>query len=276
MPANVIEATHADTGDVIPFYGGQEMERNVRGDTQVQSVYLNDTGENLISDLTAYEEATITWLASANRLSELDAYSDDLRTALAEYAQQIHRLVAPSQGGGWELSDTSRDETVRGYFESARWQVNEAEPYVVSCNAEFKRGDGIESADANIPASGPANPTDTATLDGVDLGAFESWSEKVKTTVKGYDLVFEGPDQRTLRETEGVVREVTIRGKATDTFADIEAVVDANKGEDVTVSYESAFPGESVDVVIKDWRGTRRQEHEQMGEYDLTLVEGVT
>jgi len=273
---NVIEATHADTGDVIPLYGGQEVERNVRGKTQVQSVYLNDTGENLISDLTAYEEATLTWLASANRLASLDAYSDDRRTARAEYAQQIHRLVPPSQGGGWEFSDTSRGEKINGYFENIRWQVNEAEPYVISCNAEFKRGDGIETAEADIPSAGPANPTDTATLDGVDLGAFVSWSEKVKTTVKGYDLVFEGPDQRTLRETEGITREITLRGKATDTFADIEAVIDANKGQDVTVPYQSAFPGEEVDVVIKDWRGTRRQEHEQMGEYDLTLVEGET
>jgi len=271
-----VEATQIDTGGVVPMHGAQQVERNVRGDTQVQSVYLDDTGESLISDLTAYEEATITWLATANLISGLDAYSDDRLTALAQYAQQVHQLVPPSQGNGWELSDGSRGETITGYFEKASWQINEAEPYVISCDAEFKRGSGIETDGANIPSANPSNPGGTPTLDGVDLGYLESFSEEVRTKVKGYDLSFEGPDQRTLRETEGVTREITLTGKATDTFADIEAVVDANKGRDVTIPYESAFPGEAVDVGVKDWRGTRNQEHEQMGEYDLTLVEGVT
>ena len=267
------ELNFVDGSQTIRLWNARETERNVSGETNAQDIYYSGSDETLISDFESKEEGSVVGVASANRLSNQSEYSNDRVTALGEFVQRLMTACAPKQGTGWELTDPSRGDTINLYVENVQWQRNEADRYQVQYSFDWKRGRGMGSGE--LPSPGPVNPQSTATLDGVDLGALQSWSEKRKQDLKVYALALEDLSENTVRAKSGVTRRINIRGRPTDTRNDIESLAESLKGSDQTVTYQSAFPGEEVEVALESYDSTREQQWTEMGEFGMQLVEGT-
>lgn len=268
------ELNFVDGAQTIRLWNARVTERNVSGETNAQGIYYSGSDETLISDFKSKEEGSIVGTASANRLSNQSEFSNDRVTALGEFVQKLMTAVAPKQGTGWELTDPSRGDTINLYVESVEWQRNEADPYQCQYTVNWKRGQGMGSGE--LPGAGPVSPQSTATLDGVELGALQSWSEKREQDLKVYALTLEDLSNNTVRVDSGVKRRITIRGRPTDTRNDIEALAENLKGSDETVTYQSAFPGEAIEVALESYDSTREQQWTNLGEYGMQLIEGTT
>jgi len=267
-----MKATHADTGDTVELLHAQESVREIRGDLTKTPVPGDDTGSVLLADLKASEGGTLTGIATANYLSNQSQFSDDRLTALTEYSQRLMLLVPIRPGTGWTLTDEARDEEINVVFKNVRWQRNEADPYSLQWSCEFDRGEGIGAAD--IPSPGLASPRSSATLDGVDLGALQSYSEKTEQETKVYELTLEDIGSNSITTKSGPVRTATIRGRPTgDARDEIDSKIESIKGADQTVTFESPT-GEDYQVVVETYEGTREARSTELGEYRLTLVEG--
>jgi len=273
MTVNSLSVENIDTGDSVKLINTQDSQRRIEGETDARALYFSESSRSLLVDLRARESDEITGLASANRLSQMSGYSSDRRTALAEFAVDLQRLVAPKQGTGWTITDTSRSRTVSGYLESAQWTLNEADPYTLQWALRFRVGEGIGSADVQSRRS--VSPDSTWTLDGVGLGTMQTIREDVQQEIEVYDLARAGPEEATVRENSGVLREIQLRGRKVNNASALDDLIADSKGNQQTLTYISPFPGESVDVAIDTYRSTRRQVNNTL-EYDLTLVEGQT
>jgi len=278
--ANPIVVDHIDTNDSVTLLQGRTSERSVGGETTINPTPGDDTQDAIIADFKHAEQGTITGIATGNALANSNIVSSsDRRTALAEYAQLLHTLIPINPGSGWTITDSPRsDETVDVVFSRARWQINEADPFTIQYSVEADVGGGLGgSAAADIPSANAASPQASATLDGVDLGSLESWSEIQRQETRVTALTFEDVQNNTITSKSGPVRRITISGRPTTNRDTIDDKIQALKGEDKTVVYQSAFPGESVDVVVDSYTSTRESTFESgFGEYNLELVEGST
>lgn len=272
-----ITATNIDTTDTVELVQGQRSERNIGGQTNVNPLPGDTTDEALLTDFKAEESGTITGIASANALADGSIVSSsDRRTALAQYAELLlTKLVPVNPGPGWDLSDSPRNETIGVVFTNVRVQFNERQPFTMQYSCDFDRGDGINST-ATIPSVASVSPSSSATLDGVDLGPLESWSETVQQETKVTALTFEDIENNTITTQAGPVRRITISGRPTTNRDTIDDKAESLKGSDTAVTYSSPR-GVSHQVIIESYTSTRESTtSSELGQYNLELIEGET
>ena len=269
----MFNVSHIDTSDEVTLYNADEAELSIRGDLKVVPTPGSGTADSILSDFKAAESGTITGVAPANRLSNQSEFSDDRLTAMYEYAQKLLTLVAVNQGAGWTISGGPRSKSIDVVFNKARWQKNAGDKYNLIYSVEFDRGEGI--GDPNIPSPKSVSPVSSATLDGVDLGPLESWSQSVTQETKVYELTLEDLANNSIVTKSGPVRRVEITGNATDTRDTVLDKIEGLKGQDVTVPYQSPT-GETFDVAVDEFDDKRDSAREEVSDYNLTLIEGST
>jgi hypothetical protein len=85
------------------------------------------------------------------------------------------------------------------------------------------------------------------------------------------------PSENLIKDTAGATRRITIVGRATGTKTErnsFDQAIRDHIGQDTTVSYQTAFPGHSLDVMVANYESSRQAGRTRLGEYSLDLIEG--
>lgn len=263
-----------DTGKSARLWHIQEDKTKTIGGVRADDIYNTDSEETILTGLERQETVVHDGIATGNRISGQPEFSDDPLLALAQWVVLMQSFVNGQQGEGYDLVDRERDNTYRGLVTDFSWQRNQGEKYEVKWYLTLKRGEGIDFAADTAPPS--VNPQSTATLNGQDLGALQSWREEKKQKAKVYPIALVEPGNNQAMAEGGAKRKIQIRGKVTGTSErnQFDDNINGMIGQDQVVTYRSAFPGEEVNVMVDQFESTREAGLTRLGEYALTLIEG--
>lgn len=269
---------NTETGDDVELYNVQESQRQIAGDTSVDSLFNSERGDALISQLTGSETAVVTGLATGNRISKNVEYSNDPEVALAEWALDLEATCHSRQGDAHTLVDDDRDDTRKVIVRDVMWQREQGSPFEVQYAATLGFGDSPVSFDA--PDTETANPSSAATLDGVDMGTIAMKMVEIEQPVDKFSLAFaEEFDQANSWVADGgSTRSFTVTGEITGATErnDFDEHVRSLVGNNESVTYTEAWPGRSLDVVVGDYESTHEAGNTRLGSYNITLIEGRT
>lgn len=256
------------------LWNGQESQRQIQGNVRVDSVFNTGAGDTLLTGLEAQERATYTGKATGNRLSRQAGYSSDPVEALAEWVVEMETYVNGRQGGGYTLEDTERDRTINGVLGQFGWQRSRAELYAVEWDIDFIRGEGIMGMSNSMPGS--VSPQRKAYIDGWDLGSLTQWRCDKQQPFQVYPEAFAEPGENPIKSDGGAVRQFTLVGRldGEDYRNQFDDHIRTLVGSDSIVEYESAFPGRSIPVMIRNYESTREAGVTRLGEYSVEMVQG--
>lgn len=263
-----------DGSDALRLWQAQETKRNVQGNVQVDSVFSTDSDDTLLTGMEAQEQVVYTGLTTGNRLSNQSNYSDDRVEALAEWVADLETFVNGTQGTGWPLYDSDRERTIHGVVAGVGWQRSRAALYEVEWNIELIRGEGIMAQRAASPEA--VSPQTRATLDRMDLGDLQQTQMEKQQPFEVYHEAFAEPGSNPIKSQGGAVRTFTLSGRIAGEAArnEFDGHVRSLVGSDTIVPYESAFPGRTTPVMVRDFESTRESGQTRLGEYSIEVVEG--
>lgn len=262
--------------DQLTLYQAQETNRSIQGNVTVKSPFNTSAENTLLTGLEAQERVDYDGLVTGNRLSSLPEWPDDRVQAIAEWTANFEAFVNGKQGTGWSFEDTDRDRDINIVIETAGWQRSRAAKYEVEWNLSAIRGNG--QMEQETPAPGPVNPTQGATLDGYDLDDVQQTQLRKEQPFSIFTKAFADPGSNGVKADGGPVRTFTLTGQIVgetyrNTFDDhIRSLV----GSDTIVEYESAFPGRTTEVMVRDYESTRSAGITRLGEYAIEVVQGKT
>ncbi|QCC57367.1 hypothetical protein [Natrinema thermotolerans] len=261
-------------GQTIRLWNGQESRTQTQGNVKVDNLPASGSDKTLLTGLEASETVTYTGTATANRLSKLSGYSNDPETALAEWLVTAEATLNGRQGEGHDLVDDNRGRTIRGVLGVFGWQRSRGARYEVEWNLELVRGRGLMPY--RSPSPPDPNPQEKAFLDGADLGSIRELQETKEQPIEPVPLhALSGPENYEILDDGGAQRSITITGEIAgdrlDTFDDhMRSIV----GRDQIVTFEEAFPGRSLEVMVQNYDSVRSAGRTRLGSYSLEMVEG--
>jgi hypothetical protein len=264
------------------LWNAQEGQLELDSNAEVFAVVTQDSDENIMTNLEAEHAYNYTGFVTANRLTSQSAYSDDPRTALAEWVAQMDAYINGSQGSGATLQDNDRGRTVTGGLESFGWQNNRGEKYQVDYDLTLLRGE-VTAPDEPISPD-PVNPTSTASLDGYDLGDLRTWRSTKRQKLEVFTF-YAGAEEDAYDDAEGpngittdsgAIRRFNMGGRITGesrvtSFDDnMESLVGTNN----TAEFVEPLTGRSFTVTVANYNSTRESGISRTMSYDLELIEG--
>jgi len=269
-------AVNLETPDqTIRLWNGQESRSQTQGNVKVDNIPSSNSEDTLLTGLEASESLTYTGTATGNRLSEQSAFSDEPETALAEWLVTAEAYLNGRQGDGYDLVDDNRGRTIHGILGTFGWQRSRGARYEVQWNLELVRGNGLMPyRSPNIPSP---NPQEKAFLDGVDLGSIRELQETKEQPVEPVPLhALSGPENYEVLDDGGAQRSITIVGEvAGETRLDeFDANMQSIVGRDQIVTFEEAFPGRSLEVMVQNYDSVRSSGRTRIGEYSIEMTEG--
>lgn len=248
------------------------------GDTDVFDSPSFDSDEAYLAGMTESHTSSVSGTATGFRLSDQSGYSNDPVTALAEWVQKAMAFVNGQQGTGYTFTHDERDYTSNGVIVSFGWTRNSGAKFEVDWNLTYRIGEGVMT-DGPIDV-GAASPSSTWTLGGTDLQHPVQYREEKRQQFKPIEMLYaDGPEQNVLESKAGARRTININGKHTGTVAERKSFDDtmtSYMGNDTTVTYQSAFPGHSIDVMVNRYESILEAGATDQGEYQLELIEGQT
>lgn len=260
----------------IELFQAQEDVKQTSGSPNVDSLYGFDSDETLITSLKSKQNFTLVGKTTGIRLSKKSSYSSDALTALAEWVVKLLTFVNGKQGGGYTLQDNDRSESVNGAVKSAGFQRARAAKYEVDWDLEFTVGDAVmEEQDTSSPS---VSPSTSATLGGYDLGELRSFRETKRQKFSTTPIQFGDPQSMLIQPGGGATRRIIIVGRksgSTSTRNTFDSNIEALVGQNQANTYSSAFPGRDLNVIVKDFEGTRDSGLTRLGDYTLELLEGT-
>lgn len=267
----------------LRLWNVQEDMLEVRTNTQVDSVYGQNSSEALLTSLEKNNTFEFTGRVPATRLALQPGYSDDYETALAEWVAELETFMNGEQGGGWTLTDDERDNTINVLLDEIGWGHSQGEKYEITYNASAKWAEGLTTSTST--AADSVSPTDTweiydpETSTTLDLGSLRDYRVQKTQEVKEYPIAFQDAGDNTAMQQSGVTRRITISGQKTGTRSE-RNTFDSNMndlmGKDKTVEYTEHLTGRTFKVTVEDYRTPRASGKVRINDYDLTLVEGIT
>ena len=264
------------------LWQANEYRLESTGNVRVDSIYGEDEEEVILTGLEREEVVKLTGHAAGTRLMQEPGYSDDPLVALAEWVAEAASYVNGQQGSGWDFYDGLRDREINVVLESFGWQRQAGDKYQVQWDLQGIWGRGMmPSEQSPVPDVDPGtadDPKTTATLDGIDLGSVQSWRQQKSQEIGSYRLALaDAGDSEVLAET-GAFREITLVGEYSDTTGmtmnDFDSAMMDLIGQDIVVEYESAFPGRTLDVMVREYDSLREAGLTRRGDYVLSLVVG--
>lgn len=263
--------------DDVRMWQAQDARLESKANVRPDAVTGEDSDNTLLTSLESQETFEYTGIATGMRLSTVSGYSSDPLTALAEWVAKAETLVNGAQGTGYTLEDTNRDRSENVTLESIGWQRNEGEKYEVKWDVAIDWANGIMPDRSTAPT--PVDPWEgPSVIDGVDVENVQSVRESKQQQIEQYLIAFADPGENEAMADGGAIRKIIIRG-------DVEGTnVNRNNfdnhflnltGQDELVTYEAAFPGRELDVMVSNYESTREAGITQMNEYIIELVEGV-
>lgn len=250
-----------------------ESEANVRPD----AVTGEDSSRTLLTSLESQETFEYTGIATGMRLSTVSGYSDEPLTALAEWVAEFETLVNGAQGDGYTLDDTNRDRTENVTLESVGWTRNEGEKYQANWDVAVEWANPIMPDRSTAPT--PVDPWEgPSVIDGMDVENIQSAREMKKQSIEQYLIAYADPGENEALSDGGAIRQIIIRGDATGSAVDRRDFDDhflSLTGQDELVTYEAAFPGRELDVMVKNYESTQEAGLTRKNEYIIELIEGV-
>lgn len=258
--------------DGTRLWNVQEDISESKGEVRTDSIYGEDSDLTILTGLERVESLTMTGIATGIRLSNQAGYSDDPNTALAEWVVEMETFINANQGSGYTLTNNERGDSKNVVIESFGWQRKPTEKYQVSWDMSVQWAQGMMSDVSSSPPS--VSPSQTWTLDGIDLGNQVILRHDKQQEIKPYPIAYADAGENETLAQSGAVRQITIRGSKDENRNSFDDSMQALIGQDTIVTYSSAFPGRDLDVMVKEYESTREAGWTRLGEYSLTLIEG--
>lgn len=263
------------TVDGLQLYGADESTVPTQGAVNVTSVPSEE--EPFLYSLTANEQATVAGRATGIRLSGLSAYSSDPETALAEWVQEFVSLVNSEQGSGYTVADDERDRSVTATATACSWTRAQGAPFQALWEIDLQRGDGVATTASRSPTT--QSPGTTETLGGTDLGTILEKRVETQVDVDTIPLAFSPTSETVIVPQSGTQRRITVSGRAAGTQTELESKDDTLRGyvgDNQQLTYQTAFPGTSHEVVVDTYESTINAGSPSLLEYNLQVIEGLT
>ena len=263
--------------DVDPVYlwNVQQAVPRRQSHPDVDAIYSQDSDKAFLVGLEEQESIRINGTASAFRISNHGNYSDDPLTALAEFALELLAFVNGAQGVGWHVINEYTGRKVPAVVERVDISTARAEKYEFSYSMGLRAGQGMMPDSPLSP--GVADPSTTARIAGEDMKEIEEMMITKRQHLEVRTYAIHDFWENDVQARSGAVREFHIRGVYPGDEADRKQFDDAIRvrtGQNLTVDFESAFPGETYETMIADYESTREAGNTQIGEYLLELTEG--
>ena len=265
----------------VPLYTAAQAARNNIGSVNVTPFVTFDAEDAFLVGMTQREQIQITGKANGFFLADQNEYSNDPKTALAEWTQELMAVVSGTQGEGHRLTDTERGlvgpDALLVTAEKVGFTLTGGSPFEVEYDIDLQRGEGVMPSETDRVK--PADPRTTMELDGVDLGFFDQIREQKRCQIDLAEMLFAADAEENLISAQtGAVRNVQIAGTFTGTKAEreaFEASINGLIGTDETVTYKSPFPGHNLNVMVDTFFTSYQSGTKDTMSYALTMIEGV-
>lgn len=266
-----------DSTDETYLWNVDEHVGNRRADPDVDAIYSMQTDETFLVGLEEQHSFRITGEASALRLAGHSRYSDDPLTALAEYAARLIAHVNGNQGTGWMLVNEFTESEMPIVIEEVDIIRERGSKYSFDYQVVAHVGSGMMPIRALDPAS--VNPQTPAKIAGQEMHEIEQQMIAVSQELRTHTYAIHAVEENEIEARSGALRTFTIQGAIPGDEAyrqSFDEEITSRMGQNVMTTYESAFPGETVDVMIGSFDSTREAGRNQHGSYFLELFEGTT
>jgi hypothetical protein len=269
QPQERARLDHATGNDSITLWGCQVDRRENAGKVKRSPAIGNDSDEIVLSSFTNVTTLPFRGRVSGPHLSGLSAYSNDPKVAVGEWAQKLMTYVNGHQGSGHTFVDNVAGTSEQGIIGTVGWQRSTGSPHRLKWDLNFYVGRGEMQADTSTPNT--VNLSNQATCDGYDLGELRSLREEKQQAIKPYPLATGDVD---LRDKTGAQRAISISGRKEGDFTTFRSHFESLMGTDTFVTYDSAFPGHTLDVYVEDFSRTYEAGKPNTTSYTMVLVEG--
>jgi len=273
MP-NLHLTAHGTTHD---FWQVQEDRDSRQGNVDISNIPTFDSDEAYLTGMTEVHNTAISGRATGNRLSNQSGYSNDPVTALAEWVQEMMALLNGKQGTGYSLTHDERDRTANVILEGFGWTRTPGEKFELEWDLDYRIGEGIMVDEESTP--GTASPSSSWSLDGRDLQHPVQYREEKRSRLGTDAMLFaDTAEENVVTDESSPTRTITISGRQTGTIAERKAFDEHFRGligQDQIVTYQSAFPGHSLDVMVNNYESVLEAGATGQGQYNLELIEGT-
>jgi hypothetical protein len=273
-----LHLTGPEGNRTVDLWQAQEDRDERDANLDISAFAGSNSDETFLAGLTQQHEAQVTGTATGFRLARQPDYSDDPVLALAEWVQEMMAFVNGKQGTGLTLEHDERGLTRSIIAKSFGWTRESGAKYEVSWDFAFRIGEGVMVSEEPTPRE--AYKQSTWALDGIDLQHPIDYREEKREQLTTAPMVFaDTPEENVVKEDSAPVRTIRINGRHTGTRSERNQFDDQIRsliGQDTIVTYESAFPGHDLDVMVNSYESTREAGLTRLGEYSLELIQGVT
>jgi len=154
------------------------------------------------------------------------------------------------------------------------WQRAPGAKYEVDWDMSLKVGNSLMSSTYTAPDE--VSPTSTWRLDGETLPQVTAYRQQKRQELNTYPIAFANPDENEVLADSGAIRQIIIRGEVSDSTGlnTFDQRIQSLIGRDVTVDFESAWPGRTKEVMVRSFDGTREAGYTRRGEFTIEMVEG--
>ena len=271
-----VSIEHQQGDDQIYLWNTQESTPSRQSDPRVDSVYSTPSDETFLIGLEEQEQISVQGSASALRIAGHSRYSDEPMVALSQYAARLLALVNGKQGDGWLFRNEVTGRDVQGVIEEVSIFDRRGAKYEFDYSVTFRAGQGMMPYKPIQPE--PVDPSDTAYIAGQNLHEIEEqWINK-KQKLKVYPFAMSEFEENGITAQTGATREITLKGSIPgdeSVRTEFDDTIRARTGQNITVDYESAFPGTTLEMMVSSFDTTRQAGWTRLGEYHLELVEGT-
>lgn len=271
----------ADT-DTLVFDGAQQDER---GETANPDLYNDPDVEQApkVHIDVRESEISVNGRLTAPRLAERPEYSNDWRTALAEWVVQYESFCTQFQQPGYTFVDPLRDISRNVIMDQAEWSINAGAPYEIQYRTNLITGEGVLSK--KDVAEKTANPQPVSDPMGI-LGNTDLTGLTSMSVIRSFDTevnprAYTGIGTATKNEVvanSGVTHRVEYEGQFEGTRQerqDFDNALDSLVGTEQT-TFQTAFPGYSLDGTLLNYNSNYGAETgTKMHAYTLEFLEGT-
>lgn len=258
------------------LFTGQQSQVKGSGQVNVHSIHESSSEEALLTGFEQKESRVIPGRATANRISNQSGYSNDLSTALCEFAATLESFCNPEQGEGYTLTDDERGESVTVVVEQVSWVYKSDRSLDLRWEVTVRRSEGLmTSTSRNVESVSPGS---TTTLDGNDLGHTRQIHLTKKLGLRDYLVALANtPDDNAALPEGGVTRQIDVSGDKYGSQSARNSWEDSLRallGRDNIVTYSSGFPGRDLKVMLDEFDDTRTAGDTRITSYNLRVIEG--
>lgn len=270
----------ADT-DTLVFDGAQQDERGETANPDLYNDPTNPDPPQVHVDVRE-SEIGVNGRLSAPRLATRAEYSNDWRTALAEWVVQYESFCTQFQRPGYTFTDPLRDISRTVVMDNAEWSINAGAPYEIQYRTNLITGEAVlEDRDVAEKAATPQPVSDPmGVLGDTDLTGLTSMSVVRSFDTEVNPRAYTGigtAEKNEIVAKSGVTHRVEYEGQFEGTRAErqtFDNTLDGLVGTEET-TFQTAFPGYAIDGSLLNYNSNYAAETgTKLHAYTLEFIEG--